>query len=181
MSARLVIRPVYPFGITMSAKWVHMPHIMRSEPLGRRVASLRGRLGITQQELAGRLAMSRNAVSHIETGDSLPSERTIVLLAGLFGIEPHDLVAGTDYPRAKADRLPLVAARHTLVGARLLALDAELRWVERLADPDRRDAIDEIIAELAALDRVTPDLGERESLRQAVAGLVALRSDAATA
>ena len=40
-----------------------------------------------------------------------PAERTVALLAGLFSMEPHDLVDGTSYPAAKAERLPLVAAR----------------------------------------------------------------------
>ncbi|MGY6500923.1 MAG: helix-turn-helix transcriptional regulator [Acidimicrobiales bacterium] len=154
---------------------------MSSQPLGRRVASLRARLGVTQQELAGRLALSRNAVSHIETGDSLPSERTIVLLAGLFGIEPHDLVAGTDYPSAKADRLPPVAARHTHVAARLLALDAEMRWIVELAPAARRHALTVVGDELAALVRVASDSAERSALRQAIAGLASVDPDAISA
>ncbi len=73
---------------------------------------------------------------------SIPGERTVALLAGLFKLEPHELVAGTDYPPAKADRLPLVVARYTEVEhqLRLLELDTERGldgarrddWVERL-------------------------------------------------
>src|SRR4051812_44710794 len=74
------------------------------EPLSQRIARLRARRGWTQQELAERLAASRVAVSHFELGLALPSERTVVLLAGLFGLEPHELVAGTSYPAAKAER-----------------------------------------------------------------------------
>jgi transcriptional regulator with XRE-family HTH domain len=85
------------------------------EPFGRRVARLRGALGWTQQELADRVAISRVAVSHLELGISVPSERTVTLLAGLFKLEPGELVAGTTYPEAKAERLPLVVARHTEV------------------------------------------------------------------
>ena len=76
------------------------------ENLGRRIAELRGKLGLTQQELADRLAVSRTAVSHLEAGMTVPGERTVVLLAGLFKIEPRELVAGTNYPLAKAERLP---------------------------------------------------------------------------
>ncbi len=137
------------------------------EPLGRRLAAHRARLGLTQQALAQRLALSRNAVSLMETGDSLPSERTIVLLAGLFGVEPHELIAGTDYPDAKADRLPLVAARHTEVDARLLALDAELRWVEALPSRQRCDALDVIDAELRVGERRTLDPAEQAAVREA--------------
>jgi transcriptional regulator with XRE-family HTH domain len=151
----------------MSAKWVHMPAQPASEPLGRRIATLRARLGVTQQELATRLAMSRNAVSHLETGLSQPSERTVVLLAGLFAVEPYELVAGTDYPDAKADRLPLVATRHTEVGARLAALDAELRWVIKLDSLDAREALAVIDRELAILERQALDPAEQTLVREA--------------
>ena len=72
------------------------------------IARLRHELGWTQQELAERLAISRVAVSHLESGTSVPSERTITLLAGVFKLEPHELVADTGYPIAKAERLPVV-------------------------------------------------------------------------
>jgi len=35
----------------------------------------------------------------------MPEERTITLLAGLFKREPLQLVAGTDYPPARADNV----------------------------------------------------------------------------
>ena len=77
--------------------------------LGRRIADHRAKLGWTQPDLAERLGVSRVAVSHLEAGMSYPGERTVALLAGLFKLEPHELVAGTTYPTAKADRLPVVA------------------------------------------------------------------------
>ena len=79
------------------------------ETLGQRIARLRCLLGWTQQELADRAAISRVAVSHLEMGISVPSERTLALLAGIFHLEPPELVEGTSYPDAKAERLPLVA------------------------------------------------------------------------
>ena len=60
-----------------------------------RIADLRGKLGWTQQDLAERLGISRVAVSHVEAGMTDPGERTVALLAGLFKMEPHELVAGT--------------------------------------------------------------------------------------
>lgn len=138
------------------------------ESFGRRVAGLRAEQGLTQQDVASRLALSRNAVSHLETGLSHPSERTVVLLAGLFGLEPHELVAGTDYPEAKADRLPLVAPRYTVVGARLHRLDAELALVARLPDDEAEAARGELIQELAALEREALDPSERSQIAAAV-------------
>jgi transcriptional regulator with XRE-family HTH domain len=96
------------------------------ESLGDRIAKHRTELGWTQAELAGRVGISRVALSHIESSISTPGERTVALLAGVFKVEPHELVADTDYPAAKAERLPLVAARYTEVEHQLALLDALL-------------------------------------------------------
>src|SRR3954466_16354435 len=100
MSARgrgVAIGTMYSSCHSRSATSVSTMH----ENLGRRIAILRGSLGWTQQDLADRLALSRGAVSHIEAGLREPGERTITLLAGLFKVEPWELVAGTAYPEAK--------------------------------------------------------------------------------
>ncbi|HSL58959.1 MAG TPA: helix-turn-helix transcriptional regulator [Acidimicrobiales bacterium] len=149
------------------------------ESLGRRLAAHRARLGLTQHELAERLALSRNAVSHLETGLSLPSERTVILLAGLFAVEPHELVAGTEYPPGKADRLPVVAPRHTDVEARLAALALELRWVDQLAAGAAADALTALDAELAALSARALHPAEQRAVRAARSELAARRARAA--
>jgi transcriptional regulator with XRE-family HTH domain len=122
------------------------------EKFGRRIAQLRGIATMTQQDVADRLGISRVAVSHIEAGMSIPSERTVVLLAGLFKVEPHDLVDGTDYPVAKAERLPPVAPRYTEVELQLALCANDLDWVERLGDPAAaREVADRWRPRLAAL------------------------------
>ena len=126
--------------------------------LGERIARLRHTLGWTQQELAERLAISRVAVSHLESGATVPSERTITLLAGVFKLEPHELVADTGYPVAKAERLPVTAARYTEVELqlRLFAVTRDdPSWPERLRvllelahDRRERDTLKAALAEL---------------------------------
>jgi transcriptional regulator with XRE-family HTH domain len=138
-----------------------------SENLGRRIADLRGKLGMTQQELAERLAVSRTAVSHLEAGMTVPGERTVVLLAGLFKIEPRVLVAGTNYPLGKAQRLPAVAARYTELELLTTLLDNDLAWLERAGDAHRRRVLDEWDARLSSVDDNSIDLRERELLRDA--------------
>jgi transcriptional regulator with XRE-family HTH domain len=129
------------------------------ENLGRRIADHRAKLGWTQQELADRIGISRVALSHLEAGMSDPGERTVTLLAGVFKVEPHELVADTTYPRAKADRLPLVTARYTEVELQLALLDQDLA---------RGDvAVAEWDARLAALADGTHDLGERTAVQDA--------------
>ena len=154
------------------------------------MAKLRGELGWTQAQLAARVAVSRVALSHVESNVSIPSERTVTLigkpdchlcertvtlLAGVFGRDPHELAAGTDYPPAKAERLPLVAARHTEVDHQLAVLEAVLGLVERVPGPGRdrlaadlrhewRDRLGDLLAR-------TADLDERRRLRSALRAL----------
>jgi transcriptional regulator with XRE-family HTH domain len=137
------------------------------EKLGRRIADLRAKRGWTQQELADRLAVSRVAVSHLESGLSDPGERTVALLAGVFHMEPHHLVAGTTYPAAKAERLPVVVARWTEVEHQLALLDRDLEWIDEGAGAASRRVLAEWEAKLAALLADAHDAGERDAITAA--------------
>ena len=132
--------------------------------LGRRVAKLRAELGWTQQELADRVAISRVALSHLESDLSTAGERTVALLASVFRMEPHELIAGTTYPMAKADRLPLVVARHTEVELQCRLLDRDLELHAATGD---RAVLDGWAPRLADLDRTTLDPRQRELLARA--------------
>jgi transcriptional regulator with XRE-family HTH domain len=146
------------------------------EALGRRIAAHRAKLGLTQHELADRLAVSRTAVSHLEAGMAVPGERTVVLLAGLFKVEPRELVAGTSYPQAKAERLPAVAARYTEIELMLALLDNDLAWLERTNGVEARRVLDEWEARLRAIDDHALDLRERELWREARSAVRTRRS-----
>src|SRR5688572_17997103 len=134
-----------------------------TEHLGRRIARLRNDLGWTQQDLADRLGISRVAVSHLEAGMSVPGERTVTLLAGVFKLEPHELVADTAYPTAKAERLPVVACRYTEV-------ELQLRLFERDLATGTVD-LDDWAHRLTALLALAHDRGEQEALRAALSRL----------
>ncbi len=136
-----------------------------TSPLGKRIAALRAELGWTQQDLAERVGISRVALSHLEVGLTVPGERTIALLAGIFKLEPHELVGGTDYPIAKAERLPVVVTRYTEVELqlRLLALDTE-RGLDERARNDWRER-------LRLLAKEVEDRREADALAAALAGL----------
>lgn len=54
--------------------------------LGERIALCRKRAGLSQEELAGRLGLSRQAVSRWETGAALPDIDKIIELSRLFGV-----------------------------------------------------------------------------------------------
>ena len=156
------------------------PHSSGSEPgerLGRRLAAHRAKLGWTQQELADRLAVSRVAVSHLESSLSLPGERTVALLAGVFGVEPHELVAGTDYPVGKADRLPLVVARHTELDLQLALLDQDLGWIEHVPADHAVALLERWQTRLRALAADLHDPRERVAAAEALERLRGLRDE----
>lgn len=145
---------------------------MSVERLGDRIARLRTGAGWTQQELADRIAISRVAVSHLEMGISVPGERTVVLLAGAFHVEPLELVEGTAYPLAKAERLPLVVARYTEVEHQIGLLRRDLAWIDRLGSYDGPSALPREIwcewrCRLDALLAGTTDPRERRQLEAA--------------
>ena len=83
--------------------------------LGEKIASQRRKLGLSQEELASRLNVTRQAVSKWETGTSVPELETLVALAKVFGVttdyllsveEPQETTAPADPPQDTLDRLP---------------------------------------------------------------------------
>ncbi|MCJ7701864.1 MAG: helix-turn-helix domain-containing protein [Anaerolineales bacterium] len=111
------------------------------QTIGKRIAQLRGENGWTQQYMAERLAISRVAVSHIEMDMTIPGERTITLLAGLFKMTPHALVHNTSYPPAKIDRLPFVACSYTPLEYDLGLMANDLAWLIRIQETSKQPAI----------------------------------------
>jgi transcriptional regulator with XRE-family HTH domain len=144
-----------------------------SSSLGQRIGALRAERGWTQQQLADRLGISRVAVSHLETDLNTPGERTVALLAGVFRMEPHDLVAGTSYPAAKADRLPLVVARWTEAEHQLVLLERDLAWLARGAS---RAVAEEVLADWeATLAKLAAGLIEPSELERVAEALRLVR------
>lgn len=101
-----------------------------AKSIGKRIALFRKRLGLTQEALAERVAISRVAISHIEMDLTIPSERTITIMAGLFKLTPFELVRGTTYPRSKAERLPVDACCYTKLELDLELIENDLLWLE---------------------------------------------------
>jgi transcriptional regulator with XRE-family HTH domain len=133
------------------------------ETIGQRIARLRQQQGWTQQALAERTAVSRVAISHIELDISIPGERTITLMAGLFKLTPYELVAGTTYPVAKAERLPYTACSYTPLELALALLQNDLAWLERLAGmPGTVGSARQVMSELRA--RWLPELARWRDL-----------------
>lgn len=62
--------------------------------IGNQIKERRQRLGLSQEELAQRLYVSRVTVSHWETSKTLPDVQSMLLLANLFGTTIDELVRG---------------------------------------------------------------------------------------
>lgn len=62
--------------------------------IGNQIRERRQRLGLSQDELARRLYVSRVTVSHWETSKTLPDVQSMLLLANLFGTTIDELVRG---------------------------------------------------------------------------------------
>ncbi len=62
--------------------------------IGNQIRERRQRLGLSQDELAQRLYVSRVTVSHRETNKTLPDVQSMLLLANLFGTTIDEMVRG---------------------------------------------------------------------------------------
>ncbi|MDR3209521.1 MAG: helix-turn-helix domain-containing protein [Oscillospiraceae bacterium] len=86
--------------------------------LGEKIQQLRKRQGLSQETLAERLTVSRQAVSKWELGESVPDTENVVQLSKLFGVSADYLLrdefeSDTDIPavRASAENLTAEYAR----------------------------------------------------------------------
>ncbi len=60
---------------------------------GKRIAELRALSGMSQQELADRLFVSRTTVAKWESGSRNPDMRSVRALSSLFGVDPESIVS----------------------------------------------------------------------------------------
>ena len=68
--------------------------------IGSRIAENRRRIGMTQEELAAKLAVSAQAVSKWENDITCPDVMTLPKLAELLGITVDELLSGKKQPQA---------------------------------------------------------------------------------
>ena len=95
--------------------------------LGERIQDYRKKGGLSQEALAERLGVSRQAVSKWEVDAAQPELDKVVALAKVFGITTDQLLLGTEPPRSGADQVPRKAPfRWYLLGIIPLALGGYL-------------------------------------------------------
>ena len=64
-----------------------------AEAFGQIVRRSRKRLGLSQEELAERCGLHRNAIGLIERGERSPNIETLIAIAKGLGVRPSQLVA----------------------------------------------------------------------------------------
>ena len=75
--------------------------------LGSRIRALRTARGLSQETIAERLQVSRQAVAKWESGASLPSTANLLALCELFGISMNELTGRRTRPPRRAAARPL--------------------------------------------------------------------------
>ncbi len=79
----------------VSSKPVREEKNMITKSLGEVLKSHRTSCGMTQEFVAEKVGVSRQAVSKWENGSSEPSTSNLIQLANLFGVAPEDLLRET--------------------------------------------------------------------------------------
>lgn len=77
--------------------------------IGESIQAARKSRGLSQEQLAGQLNVSRQAVSKWERGDSSPDAETILVLADALGVSCDVLLRGAPDAPAAADAAPAPA------------------------------------------------------------------------
>lgn len=105
---------------------------------GERIRELRKQLGLSQEDLADRLNVSRQAVSKWETGLTNPDTENLILLANLFEISVDELIKNNSENAPSIAVIPGKQTKRKLLIPALLAaviiISAAAIWI--LADKD---------------------------------------------
>lgn len=97
--------------------------------LSEKILSLRTQMGLSQEDLAEKLAVSRQSVSKWETGQSVPDLDKLIKLADLFGISVDELVREGERPQPPEPPQPQVVyvkEKRSLTGTQTAGVCLEL-------------------------------------------------------
>lgn len=77
---------------------------------GERIYNLRKKSGLSQEEFADKLGVSRQAVSKWETGQSVPDSEKAAAIGAFFGVSLDWLINGTETTARATEPAPAVVA-----------------------------------------------------------------------
>lgn len=73
---------------------------MNKEKIGKYIKFLRERNNLTQEELAKKVPVTREAVSKWETGRRIPDIETLIILSNIFDVSIESLLSGGESDNA---------------------------------------------------------------------------------
>lgn len=114
---------------------------------GERLASLRRDHKLSQEELADRLGLSRQAISNWERAQSAPDTANLVALAGLYGLSLDELIEldGTGRSGAGAESdAPVPPSRRSAAAAIVTTAVLSCVYYAVLAQPLMRSTVDDV-------------------------------------
>lgn len=118
--------------------------------MNNRIIQIRKSLGLTQDEFAKQLDLSRNFIWMIEKGDRIPSERTLNDICEKFNVDPVWLRTGAGedpfLPVSREDRITQVLSK--AISGTSTSRDRLIRALARLPD-DAFPLIEEYILRAA--------------------------------
>ena len=93
---------------------------MNKERIGKYIKFLRERNNLTQEELAKKVPVSREAVSKWETGRRIPDIETLIILSNIFDVSIESLLSGEESNNAVVNLYKDNIKLHKKVGILLL-------------------------------------------------------------
>ena len=103
--------------------------------LGSHIKAKRAELGISQDELAGRIYVSRQTISNWENDKTYPDVQSLLLLSQVFGTTIDELVRGdVDAMKETVEKDALLVKRlsYVMVGFIVLMVLAMIWWVAQM-------------------------------------------------
>lgn len=97
--------------------------------LSEKILQARKALGLSQEQLAEQIGVSRQSISKWETGQSAPELDKLVALSRMFGISTDDLLGNT-HPTSEV--LPPITSSNDYIQANLLRRLFTLGWLTAL-------------------------------------------------
>lgn len=100
-------------------------------PLHENIMQLRKAAGLSQEQLAGQIGVSRQSISKWETGPSAPELEKLVALSHVFGVSTDTLLGNTS-PQKTPTPLPNSQSMDHYIRANFLRRSFTIGWVTSL-------------------------------------------------
>ena len=101
-----------------------------------KLLSLRRKAGLSQEELAEKLDVSRQAVSRWENGETLPDAQNLLVLSDIFGVTTDYLLRdGTETEKSEEKEAPAPTVNNTYIQKNSVSLFSQIIRILHMALP----------------------------------------------